>query len=175
MSSTTMTSVSSTVISVGGTPTIFLPLPTPYPSEEGCGTNVYQLTSTAPTFLAWDPVYGQSVTDATSCFPPQVTTWWLQSSSALIYTALGPSFACPEAYSTVSTNYVASSVQEVYCCPTYVPSRSSLRNSAERNQLTAQFIHSPIRPAKPGRGLSFTMHINAYGRPDAIMVHRRDL
>ncbi|KAJ0107743.1 hypothetical protein J7T55_000005 [Diaporthe amygdali] len=113
-----MTSVSSTVISVGGTPTIFLPLPTPYPSEEGCGTNVYQLTSTAPTFLAWDPVYGQSVTDATSCFPPQVTTWWLQSSSALIYTALGPSFACPEAYSTVSTNYVASSVQEVYCCPT---------------------------------------------------------
>ncbi|KAL1858186.1 hypothetical protein Daus18300_010068 [Diaporthe australafricana] len=112
-----MSSVTSTVMVIGGTPTIFLPLPTPYPSGDGCGTNIYQLTATAPTFLAWDPVYGQSVTDATSCFPPQVTTWWLQASTALIYTALGPTFACPEAYSTVSTTLVESSVQEVYCCP----------------------------------------------------------
>ncbi len=114
-----MTSTSPTVLTIGGTPTIFLPLPTPYPYESGCSTNIYQL-NTVPTFLAWDPAYGKSITAAASCFPPQVTSWWFQYSDALIYTAIGPTFVCPEAYSTVSTSLFASSVQEVYCCPSYV-------------------------------------------------------
>lgn len=156
MTSTTMSSATSTVMTIGGTPTIFLPLPTPYPSENDCGTNIYQLKSTNPTFLVWDPVYGQSVTHATTCFPPQVTTWWLQSSGALLYTALGPTFACPEAYSTVSTTTIASSVQEVYCCPSYVHNPASRRERpipppppGRGKRLThSQSIHSPIRSAK---------------------------
>jgi hypothetical protein len=72
-------------------------------------------------FVVWDPFYGRGiVTDATTCHPPQVTTWWFQSSDALLYTALGPTFACPEAYSTVTTTVIESSVQQVYCCPSYV-------------------------------------------------------
>lgn len=116
------------VLTIGGTPTTFLPLATPYPSKDGCDTNIYQLTSAAPTFLAWDPAYGKSVTDAASCIPSYVSTWWFQDPDASYYTALGPTFACPEAYSTVSTTATvvttgtASSVQKVYCCPSYVPS-----------------------------------------------------
>lgn len=112
-----MATVKPTISTLAGTPTIFYPLPTAYPSEDGCGTNIYQLTADTPTFMVWDPVYGSSVSHATSCFPPQVTTWWLQVSTAATYTALGPTFACPEAYSTMSTNTVATSVEEVYCCP----------------------------------------------------------
>lgn len=115
-----MASVTSTVMTIGGTPTIFVPMATPYPSGDGCGTNIYQLASAEPTFLAWDPAYGKSVTDAASCIPTQVSTWWFQDPDALLYTAIGPTFACPEAYSTVLTTVTASSVQKVYCCPSYV-------------------------------------------------------
>ncbi|KAH8769060.1 hypothetical protein F5883DRAFT_553407 [Diaporthe sp. PMI_573] len=132
MTSTSMASVTSTILTVGGTPTIFLPLPTPYPSEEGCGTNIYQWMSTPPMFVVWDPFYGRGiVTDATTCHPPQVTTWWFQSSDALLYTALGPTFACPEAYSTVTTTVIESSVQQVYCCPSQFTFLSTLPNKGE--------------------------------------------
>lgn len=129
-----MASITSTVSTIGGTPTIFYPLPTPYPSEAGCGTNIYQLTPDSPTFINWDPVYGSSVTHATTCFPAQVTAWWLQISTAATYTALGPTFACPEAYSTMSTNTIATSVQEVYCCPSYAS------NQVDHDEITAANI-----------------------------------
>ncbi|KAG6357686.1 hypothetical protein INS49_013565 [Diaporthe citri] len=125
-----MASVTSTVMTIGGTPTIFVPLPTPYPSEDGCGTNIYQLASTTPTFLAWDPAYGKSVTDAASCIPSQVSTWRFQDPDALLYTAIGPTFVCPEAYSTVSTTVTASSVQKVYCCPSQYTLLSAHPNEA---------------------------------------------
>ncbi|KAK3940796.1 hypothetical protein QBC46DRAFT_228942, partial [Diplogelasinospora grovesii] len=113
-----MTSAQSTLLTVGGSPTVFLPLPTPWPSGENCGANIYRYIATLDTYLAWDPVYGQHLaTSATTCLLPQVTTWWLQPGSNLVYTALGPTFACPQAYSTVTTSQVESSMEEVYCCP----------------------------------------------------------
>lgn len=116
-----MASVTSTIMPIGDIPTVFLPLPTPYPSGDGCGTNIYQPSSAEPTFLAWDPAYGKNFTDAASCIAPQVSAWWDQDTGIFqLYTALGPTFACPEAYSTVSTTVTASSVQAVYCCPSYV-------------------------------------------------------
>ena len=163
-----MTSISSTILTIGGTPTIFLPVPSPYPYENGCSTNIYQFQSA--TFLAWDPIYGKSISAATSCFPPQVTSWWLQASDALIYTALGPTFACPEAYSTVSTNVVATSVEEVYCCPSYV-AKLHPENPLRLTRLTKQAIHSPLCPAKQRTSLPVSMHLNALGEPDTLMVN----
>lgn len=141
-----MASITSTVSTIGGTPTIFYPLPTPYPSEDGCGTNVYQLTPDSPTFINWDPIHGSSVTHATTCFPTQVTAWWLQVSTAATYTALGPTFACPEAYLTMSTNTIETSVQEVYCCPSYASTQVHL-DGDNVTDLENQTIYFRIRSA----------------------------
>lgn len=135
VTSTTMANVTSTTMTIGGIPTVLVPLPTPYPSMDGCGANIYQLSSAAPTFLAWDPDYGKNFTDAASCLPPQVSTWWDQAPGLFqIYTGLGPTFACPEAYSTVSTTVTASSVQEVYCCPSYVTQPRAERPTCRKRE-----------------------------------------
>ncbi|OAA63579.1 LPXTG-motif cell wall anchor [Niveomyces insectorum RCEF 264] len=103
-----------TTITVTGTPTAFLPLATAWPSGADCTSNIYLFGSN--TFLAWDPLYGASmVTSARSCLPPQVTTWWSQPSSD-VYTALGPTFQCPAAYTAALTAVVAGSLYETYCC-----------------------------------------------------------
>jgi len=120
-----MVSIASTVLTVGGTPTVFLPLPTPWPSGDSCTSNIYLHTpvSNPNTFLAWDPLYGASMdTRAQSCLPPQVSSWWAFERAASIsqYTALGPTFVCPQAYSAVQTVIVASSLQQIFCCPSYV-------------------------------------------------------
>ncbi|KAF8846496.1 hypothetical protein BDZ45DRAFT_546440, partial [Acephala macrosclerotiorum] len=91
---------------VSGTATAFLPLPTPWPSGDGCAANIYLHTpvSNPNTFLAFDPLYGASmVASARSCLPPQVTSWWNQGTTASPYIALGPAFVCPEVYSAVQT------------------------------------------------------------------------
>ncbi|CZR56665.1 uncharacterized protein PAC_06554 [Phialocephala subalpina] len=115
-----MTSVASAILTVGGTPTEFLPLATPWPSGDGCAANIYLHTpvSSPNTFLAFDPLFGASmVASARSCLPPQVTSWWNQGTSASPYIALGPTFVCPQAYSAVQTVLVATSLQQVFCCP----------------------------------------------------------
>ncbi|KAH8817513.1 hypothetical protein F5884DRAFT_631487, partial [Xylogone sp. PMI_703] len=114
------TSLASTILTMGGTPTVFLPLPTAWPAGDDCTSNLYLHTpvSNPNTFLAWDPLYGESmVTSASSCLPPQVTAWWNQGSSNTPYTALGPTFVCPEAYSAVQTVLVAKTLQQMFCCP----------------------------------------------------------
>lgn len=60
------------------------------------------------------------MTSARSCLPPQVSSWWSQNAGANPYTALGPTFVCPEAYSAVQTVVVNSALEEVFCCPSYV-------------------------------------------------------
>lgn len=118
-----MVSTAPTTMTVGGTPTVFLPLPTPWPAGDGCTSNLYLHTpvSNPHTFLAWDPLYGASmIPSAQSCLPPQVSSWWSQPASESTYTALGPTFVCPQAYSAVQTVLVATSVQQVFCCPSYV-------------------------------------------------------
>ncbi|CAK7211136.1 hypothetical protein SCUCBS95973_001028 [Sporothrix curviconia] len=109
-----------TIISITGTPTVFVPLSTAWPSATGCISNIYLHTPIANpgTFIAWDPLYGAAmVTSAQSCLPEQVTLWWNQPSASL-FTALGPAFQCPGAYSPVQTAVVASSLHQTFCCPT---------------------------------------------------------
>jgi hypothetical protein len=43
------------------------------------------------------------------------SAWWQSNSDTV--TLLGPSFACPSAYSAVQTNLIASSTQHILCCP----------------------------------------------------------
>ena len=113
----------STILTVSGTPTVFLPLPTAWPSGSGCAENIYlhTPTNTPYTFLAFDPLFGATmVTSAQSCLPPQVSTWWSQKNGEATFTALGPTFVCPQAYTAVQTVLVATSLQQIYCCPSYV-------------------------------------------------------
>ncbi|CAK7231220.1 hypothetical protein SBRCBS47491_007857 [Sporothrix bragantina] len=109
-----------TVIIVTGTPTVFVPLDLAWPSSTDCTSNIYLHTPVASpnTFIAWDPLYGAAmVTSAQSCLPEQVTIWWNQPASSL-FTALGPAFYCPGAYSPILTVVVASSLHQTFCCPT---------------------------------------------------------
>lgn len=123
MASATVTSIAATILTVDGTPTEFLPLPTPWPSGYGCTGNIYLHTpvSSPNTFLAWDPLFGASmVSSARSCLPPQVTSRWSQAASATPYTALGPTFVCLQAYSAIQAVLIASSLEQMLCCPSYV-------------------------------------------------------
>lgn len=118
-----MASVTQAILTVGGSTTAFLPLPSAWPSGTDCTSNLYLHTPIdgVLTFLAWDPLYGASmVLSAQSCLPPQVSNWWSQPVDESIYTALGPTFVCPEAYSAVQTAVVSSSLLQTFCCPSYV-------------------------------------------------------
>lgn len=109
---------------VFGTPVVFFPVPTPWPSSAGCDKYVYRQGNEG-LILAWDPIYpAYAGTEAQSCFPPQQSSWWFQSTKANPSTALGPTFVCPEAYSavhsTILANNSAAQTQYTYCCPPYV-------------------------------------------------------
>jgi hypothetical protein len=107
-------------LTVTGSPTAFLPLSTAYPFQSDCGKIYEQYNAeSGATMLAWDPIYGSYMDHkAESCLPDVVSAWWNQDSSGNVYTALGPSFVCPDAYSAVQTALVASSIQQTFCCPT---------------------------------------------------------
>ncbi|OIW27915.1 hypothetical protein CONLIGDRAFT_454281 [Coniochaeta ligniaria NRRL 30616] len=113
----TPTAVTLTVITVSGTHVQVAPLPTPFPSRSGCADNIWRRPE--GTFVAWDPLYVSYVTSASTCFAPQVTSWWLFNSKTVsAYQGLGLTFACPEAYYTAATSVLSSeSLQQVYCCP----------------------------------------------------------
>jgi hypothetical protein len=119
-----MTTATPTVITVNSTPVDFLPLVTPYSAPTSCSNYIYrQLDS---TYLAFDPYYGSYIdTDAATCQPTQVVSWWSQASGAVTTTALGTTFNCPALYSTVTTT-TTNGFQHVYCCPSYgAPAPSS--------------------------------------------------
>ncbi|KAJ9133329.1 hypothetical protein NKR23_g10833 [Pleurostoma richardsiae] len=137
----------STLLTVSGTPVELLPLSTPWPSGKDCASNIYEQLD--GHFLAWDPVYGQSFdTAARTCFPPQVTSWWLNSATATSV-ALGPTFVCPEAYSAVQTALVAEETQYVYCCP------SDYSLFVVQPTTTAAFPSQCTSLATPGQELQF--------------------
>ncbi|KAE8443173.1 hypothetical protein EG329_002271 [Mollisiaceae sp. DMI_Dod_QoI] len=159
-----MASVASTTLTVGGTPTVFLPLPTPWPSGLGCADNIYVHTpiGNPTTFLAWDPLFGASMMPtARSCLPPQVTSWWSQGAAANPYTALGPTFVCPEAYSAVQTVLVASSLQQIFCCP----SQYSLL--VPQPTKGGAFPSQCMSTVTEGQTMTF---LSQQGEPDAFMA-----
>jgi hypothetical protein len=111
---------STTTLTVTGTPTVFIPLPTAWPSKTNCESNIYY-AQIPNTYLAWDPIYGRDiVSSAQSCLPPQVTNWWNQATAADPIIALGPTFQCPEAYTPMQTAIIASSILQTFCCPSWV-------------------------------------------------------
>jgi hypothetical protein len=119
-------SVTATDLTVGtlaGTPVVFFPVPTPWPSSAGCDNYIYRQLN-GGSIIAWDPVYPSLATGAESCYPPQQSSWWFQDASAKPSTALGPTFVCPEAYSAVHSTVLNSAsstqTQYTYCCPPYV-------------------------------------------------------
>lgn len=113
-----MAATTPTVLTVSGTPTNFLPLVTPYSAPTSCSNYIYK--QEGPTYLAFDPYYGLNIdTDAATCLPSQVSTWWSQASDAVTTTVLGNSFNCPSLYRTVASS-TASGFEHIYCCPSYV-------------------------------------------------------
>ncbi|KAK1749851.1 hypothetical protein QBC47DRAFT_365904 [Echria macrotheca] len=107
----------SQLITANGTPTQFLPLSTPWPAATDCASKLYQHDD--GRMLAWDPFYGRAFdAKVQSCHAPEVSAWWFQTAPPITtYTALGPSFACPQRYSTVQVALLADDTPYVYCCP----------------------------------------------------------
>lgn len=105
---------------VSGITTAWLPVPTPWLSIAACSSQIYeQRAGLGGNFIAFDPLYGESIVpSAIPCLPTEVTSSWYQSNSATT-TVLGPTFACPGAYSGVQTILVSSLTQQVLCCPSY--------------------------------------------------------
>jgi hypothetical protein len=113
-----------TLGSLDGSPVLFHPMPTPWPAAEGCENYIYR-QSRERWILAWDPAYTSfGGTGPASCIPPQQRQWWNQANDAAPSIALGPTFACPEAYSAVYSTLESDSATQThftYCCPPYVP------------------------------------------------------
>ncbi len=106
---------------MSGTPVLFYPVPTPWPSVLGCDQFVWRDLNEGSMF-GWDPNYWNLVgTGAEDCFQPQQSSWWFQSTSATPSTALGPTFVCPESFSAVHSIMLAgdaaTQTQFTYCCP----------------------------------------------------------
>ncbi|KAH6853844.1 hypothetical protein B0I37DRAFT_16860 [Chaetomium sp. MPI-CAGE-AT-0009] len=116
----TATATDLTVGDLSGSPVIFYPVPTPWPSSAGCENYIYRQAN-GGSILAWDPVYPDrfGVKEVKSCYVPQLSSWWWQTVQPV--TAFGPTFVCPEAYSAVHTSVLdsasAAQTQFTYCCP----------------------------------------------------------
>ncbi|KAB5522015.1 hypothetical protein GE09DRAFT_1293735 [Coniochaeta sp. 2T2.1] len=120
-----ITTPTPTLGTLSGTPVMFYPVTTPWPSQPGCDQYIYRQASSG-SFLAWDPVYAKDLVDkASSCFSPQMSSWWFQDHSAATLTSLGPTSVCPAAFSPVLTvawstpigTTAEETVQSIYCCP----------------------------------------------------------
>lgn len=119
-----------TVGTIGATPVLFFPVPTPWPMSAGCDKQIHRQINKG-SILAWDPIYPRiggsaGVERGESCYPTQHQSWFFQSSTATPSTALGPTFACPESYTAVFSTLIesnsASRTDYTYCCPPYVAS-----------------------------------------------------
>lgn len=119
-----VTATAAVVSDLSGTPVLFYPVPTPWPSSPGCDKYMYRVLMET-TIVAYNPRYAENVdAKAASCYVPQHSLWLSQLSSTAPSTALGPTFVCPEAYtavhSTVLESNSAGETQFTYCCPPYV-------------------------------------------------------
>lgn len=118
-----VTNTDPTLGSLSGTPVLFFPVPTPWPSAAVCDKYIYRQLGEG-TILAWDPVYTSFGTGIESCLLPQQRSWWFQPATQSPSIALGPTFVCPKAYSavhsTVLDNLSGTQTQYTYCCPPWV-------------------------------------------------------
>ncbi|KAK0744064.1 hypothetical protein B0T18DRAFT_490626 [Schizothecium vesticola] len=115
-----------TVGTIGATPVLFFPVPTPWPMSARCDKHIHRQVSKG-SILAWDPVYPRilsgiaGVEGGESCYPTQQQSWHFQASTATPSTALGPTFVCPESYTAVFSTLIesnsASRTDYTYCCP----------------------------------------------------------
>ncbi|KAL2187613.1 hypothetical protein L209DRAFT_742874 [Thermothelomyces heterothallicus CBS 203.75] len=116
------TATQPTVGDLSGTPVLFYPVPTPWPSAPGCGKYLYRALMET-TMVAYDPraVVAGANPEASSCYVPQHSAWLGQNPNTTPSTALGPTFVCPEAWgavhSTVLKSNSAGETQFTYCCP----------------------------------------------------------
>ncbi|PQE29740.1 LPXTG-motif cell wall anchor protein [Rutstroemia sp. NJR-2017a WRK4] len=91
--------------------TAWLPISTAWPLITQCSTLIY--IDGGSKAYAWDPFYGNVInTNAPLCLPREVTSWWLGTSYSL-----GPTFTCPQAYTTATTSVHTPGMTEVFCCP----------------------------------------------------------
>jgi hypothetical protein len=119
MATTTPTVLTITVVTILGTPVQLIPLPTAWPSGRDCDSYIY-LQAGGGRFIGWDPFYASALdARAGSCLPPQVTSWWFQTTDPIdsTYTGLGPTFVCPEAYYPATTASIDEDTRETFCCP----------------------------------------------------------
>ncbi|KAF6822375.1 hypothetical protein CPLU01_12057 [Colletotrichum plurivorum] len=104
-------------VTASGRPTVYYPLPTPWPLGPGCASRTYRQAELGKIPRV-GPYYGMHLdSDAKTCYPPHVTSWWFQTEGQPTSIALRPTFACPEAYTAAQTLLEAGGVQHVYCCP----------------------------------------------------------
>ncbi|KAL2161906.1 hypothetical protein VTH06DRAFT_7691 [Thermothelomyces fergusii] len=110
--------------SLSGTPVLWYPMPTPWPSAPGCEKYLYRALMEV-TMVAYDPrgVAAAANQGISSCFAPQHSAWLDQNPNTTPSTALGPTFVCPEAWSlvhsTVLESNTAGETQFTYCCPPF--------------------------------------------------------
>jgi hypothetical protein len=101
-----------------GITTSWVPFTTPGPSlSPECLSAFYLNPQNAASIGAFDPWYGQNVNTSLQCQAPQLTTWWDQADlSASTLWNLGP-LACPNEYTTGSTQSVNPQSTILACCP----------------------------------------------------------
>jgi hypothetical protein len=101
-----------------GITTSWVPFTTPGPSLlPECLSAFYLNPQNAASIGAFDPWYGQNVNTSLQCQAPQLTTWWDQADlSASTLWNLGP-LACPNGYTTGSTQSVNAQSTILACCP----------------------------------------------------------
>ena len=109
-----------------GVVTSYLPLTTAWPFSAGCSTQILSDDVpgySAPYYLYFnDPRYPSVVPQQPTCLPPQISSWWYQTTQDSITTLLGGyTFLCPSAYSTVYSSAgttTGSVTTTIGCCPT---------------------------------------------------------
>ena len=116
-----------------GTTTSWLPMPTVYPSNSGCGSTLLAFVVNTQLLAAWDPGLGLFADgNAASCLPNVVTTWWEQDKlgpnpNTVMSISFAPSAAIPtaaadgacghKAYATALTSVKGGGSTFLACCP----------------------------------------------------------
>ncbi|CZR56129.1 uncharacterized protein PAC_06017 [Phialocephala subalpina] len=105
---------------VGGGVTAWLPVPTAWPLQPECSTQLIRAwEANGANPIAFDPAYASvSPTTVSPCLPTEFTASWKQATttSPATTTLLGPTFVCPAAYESVG-DLLVQSMQMLLCCP----------------------------------------------------------
>lgn len=107
-----------------GIVTSWLAVASAWPAVPQCSTEIYSQIGTGDGLaaIAFDPVFGESISTQVTCLPPFATSWWNQQAQTPLQTvtSIGP-LVCPQLYTTAATSALNSASTFVACCPSYVP------------------------------------------------------